>query len=120
MALVRGGHRRGRHLARPHRACGVNFDDCNGQVEALEFDLATSRLAAEFWADHPAARDVVALLTDLEAEHQRHCDAITALAARFDAFVHNQANHEHVHLRPSESYRRRVEERLYPPTDSSS
>jgi hypothetical protein len=95
-------------------------DDCKGQVEDLEFDLATSRLAAEFWADHPAAHDVVALFTELEAEHQRHCDVITALAARFDAFLHRQANHEHIHLRPSEPYRRRVEERLYPPADPSS
>lgn len=90
-------------------------DDCEDQVQALEFDLASSRLAAEFWAGHPAAQDVVATLTDLEAEHQRHSDAVAALAARFDAFVHSQANHHHVHLRPTESYRRLVEERLYPP-----
>lgn len=92
-------------------------DDCEVHVEDLAFDLATTRLAAEFWADHPAAHDVVAMLADLTVEHQRHCDAVTALATRFDAFVHSQANHEHVHLRPIEPYRRRVEERLYPPTD---
>jgi hypothetical protein len=92
-------------------------DDCEVHVEDLEFDLATSRLAAEFWAGHPAAQGVVAMLADLEIEHQRHCDAMTALAARFHAFVHSQANREHVHLRPSEPYRRRVEEQLYPPAD---
>lgn len=92
-------------------------DDCKVHVEDLEFDLATSRLAAEFWAGHPAAQDVVATLTDLEVEHQRHCDAVTALGARFEAFVHGPANHQHVHLRPSEPYRRRVEEQLYPPVD---
>jgi len=92
-------------------------DDCEDHVQDLAFDLATSRLAAEFWADHPAAHDVVAMLADLTAEHQRHCDALAILAARFDAFVHSQANHEHVHLRPIEAYRQRVEERLYPPAD---
>jgi hypothetical protein len=93
--------------------------DCEDHVDDLAFDLGTSRLAAEFWADHPAAHDVVAMLADLTAEHQRHCDAITALADRFDTFVHSQANHEHVHLRPIETYRQRVEERLYPPVDPS-
>lgn len=90
-------------------------NDCELQVENLEFDLATSRLAVEFWADHPAAQDVVAMFADLEREHQRHCDALTALAARFDAFLHGQANLPHVHLRPIDPYRQRVEERLYPP-----
>lgn len=94
-------------------------DDCEIHVEKLEFDLATSRLAAEFWADHPAAHDVVAMLTELEAEHQRHCDAITALAERFDTFVRGQGNHAHVHLRPTELYRQQVEARLYPPDEPS-
>jgi hypothetical protein len=94
-------------------------DDCELHVEDLEFDLATSRLAVEFWADHPAAQDFVAMFADLEVEHQRHCEAITALAARFDAFVHSQANRAHVHLRPIEPYRQCVEERLYPPAAPS-
>lgn len=96
------------------------IDDCEVHVEDLEFDLATSRLAVEFWADQPAAQEVVAMLADLEVEHQRHCDAVTALAARFHAFVHRHAHHEHVHLRPSEPYRQQVEARLYPPTTRSS
>jgi hypothetical protein len=90
-------------------------DDCETHVEDLDFDLATSRLAVEFWADHPAAQDVVAMFADLEVEHRRHSEAVTALATRFDAFVHSQANREHVHLRPSEPYRKRVEEQLFPP-----
>ena len=94
-------------------------EDCELHVEDLEFDLATSRIAVEFWADHPAARDVVAMFAALEIEHQRHCEAITALAARFHAFVHSQANRDHVHLRPSDPYRQRVEERLYPPAAPS-
>lgn len=94
-------------------------DDCAVHLEDHEFDLLTSRLAIEFWADHPAAHDVVAMLAALEAEHQRHCDAITALAARFDAFAHRQVDLEHVHLRPTEPYRQRVEERLYPPVEPS-
>jgi hypothetical protein len=94
-------------------------DDCEAQVEDLAFDLANSRLAIEFWGDHPVAQDVVAMLAELAVENQRHCDAVTALAARFDAFVHSQANREHVHLRPIEPYRQRVEERLYPPTAPS-
>ena len=94
-------------------------DDCEVQVEDLAFDLATSRLAVEFWANHPAAQDVVAMLAELAAENQRHCDAVSALAARFHAFVHSHANREHVHLRPSEPYRQRVEEQLYPPAAPS-
>lgn len=94
-------------------------DDCEAQVEDLAFDLATSRLAVEFWADHPAAQDVVAMLAELAVENQRHCDAVSALAARFDTFVHSQANRDHVHLRPSEPYRQRVEERLFPPAAPS-
>ena len=95
------------------------LDDCELHVEDLEFDLATSRLAVEFWADHPAAQDVVAMLAELAVENQRHCNAVAALAARFDAFVHSQADREHVHLRPSEPYRQRVEERIYPPVAPS-
>ena len=103
------------HLTCPLSLAAQAADSCEVHVEDLEFDLATARLATEFWADHPAAHDVASMLTELEAEYRRHCDVITALAARFDAFVHSQANHTHVHLRPSESYRQRVEERLYPP-----
>lgn len=94
-------------------------DDCERHVEELEFDLATSRLAVEFWADHPAGQSFVTMVAELELEHQRHCEVITALAARFDAFLHSQANREHVHLRPIEPYRQRVEERLYPPAAPS-
>lgn len=90
-------------------------DDCKNRLQDLDFDLATARLAIEFWTDHPAATDVVAMLVTLEAEHQRHCDAITALNARFEAFVRNLDNVEHVHLRPSEPYRKRIEEQIYPP-----
>lgn len=90
-------------------------DDCAVHRADHEFDLLTSRLALEFWADHPAAHEIVAMLTALEAEHQRHCEALTALAARFEAFVHSQADGPRVQLRPSEPYRQRVEERIYPP-----
>jgi hypothetical protein len=94
-------------------------DDCEAQVEDLAFDLITSHLAVEFWADHPAAQDVVAMFAELAVENQRHCDAVSALAARFNAFVHSQANCDHAHLRPSEPYRQRVEERLFPPAAPS-
>jgi hypothetical protein len=100
-------------------ACQV-ADDCKVHVEDHEFDLATSRLAAEFWADHPAAVDIVAMLLDLEVEHRRHCGAITALAERLDALVHGLGKQAHVHLRPTEPYRQQVEERLYPPPARSS
>jgi hypothetical protein len=94
-------------------------DDCELQVEDLAFDLITSRLAVEFWGDHPAAQDVVAMFAELAAENQRHCDVVSALAVRFNAFVHSQAGREHVHLRPSEPYRQRVVEQLYPPATPS-
>lgn len=93
-------------------------DDAKVHVDELTFDHGYLRLAAEFWADHPAAHDVVAMLGELAVEHQRHCDAVTALATRLDAFVHGQANRDHIHLRPSEPYRQRVEAQLYPPDDS--
>ena len=92
-------------------------DDAEDHVADLTFDLSYLRLAGEFWADHPAAPDVAAMLAELAAEHQRHCDAVTALAARLDAFVHSQATRDHVHLRPTEPYRQRVEAQLYPPGD---
>lgn len=88
-------------------------DDCTTQVTDLEFDLATSRLAIEIWADHPAAQEAIAILTELEQEHQRHCAALTAIASRLNAVANVGANH--VHLRPLEPYRKLVEERLYPP-----
>jgi hypothetical protein len=53
-----------------------------GHVRQLA--LATSRLAVKLSADHLAAQDVVAMLTELGVENQRHCDAISALASRFD------------------------------------
>lgn len=90
-------------------------DDCAAHIGDLAFDLAYVRLAADFWTGHPAAQDAVAVLTELAAEHQRHCDAVAALAARVAAFAQGQAIHEHVHLRPSEPYRQRVEAELYPP-----
>jgi hypothetical protein len=92
-------------------------DDAKVHVDGLVFDHVYLRLATEFWTDHPAAHDLAAMLAELAAEHRRHCDAVTALAARFDAFVHSQANRDHVHLRPSEPYRQRVEAQLYPPGD---
>ena len=92
-------------------------DDCKVHVDELVFDHEYLRLASEFWADHPAAHDVAAMVAELSVEHQRHCDAVTALATRLDAFVHSQANREHVHLRPTEPYRQRVEAQLYAPDD---
>jgi hypothetical protein len=90
-------------------------DDCRVRLQDLDYDLGTARLALEFWTGHPAATDAIGLLTALEAEHQRHGEAIKALAAQFEAFVANLGNHEHVHLRPSDPYRQRVIELLYPP-----
>lgn len=90
--------------------------DCATQVADLEFDLATARLAIEIWADHPAAQEAIAILTELEQEHQRHCAALTALASRLNAIANARANH--VHLRPLDPYRKLVEERLYPPPAS--
>jgi hypothetical protein len=91
-------------------------NDCEFHFENLAFDLASSRLAVEFWADHPAAQDVVAILNELITEHQRHCDAITAFTDRIQAFLQTAGPLAHVHLRPTEPYRQRVEARLYPPT----
>jgi hypothetical protein len=90
-------------------------DECSLHVDRHEFDLATSDLVIEFWADQPVAKDVVALIAAIQAEHQRHCDALTALGTQLAALVDNLGAQAHVHLRPLEPYRERVEACLYPP-----
>lgn len=61
-------------------------------------------------------RWISAMLTELETEHQRHCDALTALSDRLQSFLQTAGPLAHVHLRPTEPYRQLVETRLYPPT----
>ncbi len=97
------------------RFAGQVADDCSLHVECHEFDLATTGLAIEFWADQPVAKDVVAMLAAVQAEHQRHCDAMTALGTQLAALVDSLGAQGHVHLRPLEPYRERVEACLYPP-----
>lgn len=88
---------------------------CEAHLQDLDFDLASMRLAAEFWADRPGPpQQAVDLLAALATEHQRHRDAIADLAGRFTAFIDSQADLEHVHLRPTEPYRVLLRQRLFP------
>jgi hypothetical protein len=97
------------------RFAGQVADDCALHVDRHEFDLAIAGLAIEFWADQPVAKDVVAMIAAVQAEHQRHCDAMTAFGTQLAALVDNLGAQGHVHLRPLEPYRQRVEACLYPP-----
>jgi hypothetical protein len=105
-----------------HFTCMIEVArDFAGQCEAsmgdLDFDLACTELALEFWAGRPGLPEhVLALLTELAAERRRHRDATAALAARLTAFADEADLTEagHVHLEPIEAYRARVRQRLYP------
>lgn len=90
---------------------------CSESLVDLEFDVASTELALEFWAERPAgAEHVVALLTELVAERRRHRDATAALAERLAAVAAaaDQDHAEHVHLEPIEAYRTRIRKRLFP------
>jgi len=86
---------------------------CDERLEDLEFDLLCSKLALDFWADPPAAaRPVVDVLRELEAERRRHADALTALSDRLRDLTREPAHH-HLDL-PIEHYQRQVRDQLFP------
>jgi hypothetical protein len=87
---------------------------CEERLVDLDFDLLCSKLALDFWADPPeAARPVVDVLRDLEAERQRYLAALNQLRERLLELTRTNAVHEHLPL-PIEQYQQRVRDRLFP------
>lgn len=87
---------------------------CEGRISDLDFDLICSKLALDFWADPPeAARPVVDVLRELEAERQRHMAALGQLRERLLELTKDKAVHEHLSL-PITHYQEQVRDRLFP------
>lgn len=87
---------------------------CHERITDLDFDLLCSKLALDFWADPPeAARPVVDVLRDLEAERRRYLAALTQLRERLLELTRTNAIHEHLPL-PIEHYQEQVRNRLFP------
>jgi hypothetical protein len=105
-------------MAKKYTCTNSIAHDCAGQchdrITDVDFDLICNRLALDFWADPPeAARPVVEVLRELEAERQRHLAALTQLQERFLVFTRTNPIHEHLPL-PSEHYQAQVRDRLFP------
>ena len=87
---------------------------CHDRITDVDFDLICNQLALHFWADPPeAARPVVDVLRELEAERRRHLAVLTQLQERFLAFTRTNPIHEHLSL-PIEHYQVQVRDRLFP------
>lgn len=87
---------------------------CDERITDVDFDLLCSKLALDFWADPPeAARPVVDVLRELEAERRRYLTALTDLRERLLALTESEAVHQHLPL-PSEHYQEQVRDRLFP------
>lgn len=87
---------------------------CHERITDLDFDLLCSKLALDFWADPPeAARPVVDVLRDLEAERRRYLAALTQLRERLLELTRTNAIHQHLPL-PIEHYQEQVRNRLFP------
>jgi hypothetical protein len=87
---------------------------CHDRITDVDFDLICNQLALDFWADPPeAARPVVDVLRELEAERRRHLAVLTQLQERFLVFTRTNPIHEHLSL-PIEHYQVQVRDRLFP------
>jgi hypothetical protein len=87
---------------------------CHDRITDVDFDLICNQLALDFWADPPeAARPVVDVLRELEAERRRHLTVLTQLQERFLVFTRTNPIHEHLSL-PIEHYQVQVRDRLFP------
>ncbi|MBC7973930.1 MAG: hypothetical protein H7138_03020 [Myxococcales bacterium] len=72
---------------------------CETRIEDLDFDLICSDLALGFWSDPPeAARPVVEVLRELEAERRRHLAALTQLRERLLELTKGAPAHHHLTL----------------------
>jgi len=86
--------------------------DVDGYTQ-VDFDLLCSKLALDFWADpSEAARPVVDVLRELEAERRRYLAALTQLRERLLALTKSDV-HQHLPL-PIEHYQEQVRDRLFP------
>jgi len=87
---------------------------CYERLTDVDFDLLCSKLALDFWADpSEAARPVVDVLRELEAERRRYLAALTDLRERLLALTKSDAVHQHLPL-PIEHYQEQVRDRLFP------
>lgn len=87
---------------------------CETRIEDLDFDLICSDLALDFWPDPPeAARPVVEVLRELEAERRRHLAALTQLRERLLELTKGAPAHHHLTL-PIAHYQGLVRDRLFP------
>jgi hypothetical protein len=87
---------------------------CKERLVDLDFDLICSELALGFWADPPeAARPVVDVLRELEAERRRHMAALSQLRERLLELTKSQPAHLHLSL-PIAHYQGLVRDRLFP------
>lgn len=87
--------------------------NCAQPVEDIDLALVYARLAQEIWQGRPGrAEELVAAITALIEEHERHRDALRALGARFVALGELD---EHEHLDPPEAYRDLVRARITAP-----
>jgi hypothetical protein len=87
---------------------------CEERLADLDFDLICSKLALDFWSDAPEpARPVVDALRELEAERQRHFDALTHLEKRLRDLTKGDVAHHHLAL-PNTHYQEKIRDRLFP------
>jgi len=87
---------------------------CYERITDVDFDLLCSKLALDFWADpSEAARPMVDVLRELEAERQRYLAALTRLRERLLALTKSEAVHQHLPL-SIEHYQEQVRDRLFP------
>lgn len=87
---------------------------CEERIADLDFNLICSKLALDFWSDPPEpARPVVDALRELEAERQRHFDALTRLGERLRELTKGDVAHHHLAL-PTTHYQQKIRDRLFP------
>lgn len=88
-------------------------EDCAERIEELAYDLERSRLAVGIWTTAPASdnvKRVIALISEVAAEQERHLRAIASLGQRLDEYA---ALEIHEHLDPIESVAELVYRRLF-------
>jgi hypothetical protein len=86
---------------------------CEERLDDLDFDLLCSKMALDFWADPPeAAKPVVDLLRELEAERRRYRDVLTGLRERLLELTKSEPAHHHLPL-PIAHYQQQVRDLLF-------
>jgi hypothetical protein len=89
-------------------------EQCEERIADLDFDLICSRLALDFWSEPPEpARPLIDALRELEAERQRHFDALTRLGERLRELTGGDVAHHHLAL-PGTHYQQKIRDRLFP------